>query len=134
MVPLSILIFVTLRLKSELKSTSQYMATNQNQLQRNRRDRKITISLLIILIVFIICQLFTCLPYIEYVILWVVLDKLIMWLHEMIFMSFVTRHVLLVFNSSVNILIYVYFSQHYRGLVSKHVLIHFRCKRNQSSA
>ena len=52
LLPLSILIFVTLRLRSQLKSTSGQILTNQSLSQRRKRDRKITLSLIVIMTVF----------------------------------------------------------------------------------
>ena len=134
LLPLSILIFVTLRLRSQLKSTSGQILTNQSLSQRRKRDRKITLSLIVIMTVFILCQVSTCIASLGYVIFTFVKAAYIEIVANIVWVLFVTRHALVVFNSSVNILIYVYFCKNYRDLVSKHVLIHFKCNRNQSIA
>ena len=132
--PLSILIVITFKLRSALKKMSEQQIcckyAAQNQSQRNERDRRITFSLFMILTVFIICQSTTCLAYLQFIIFFFVIETHIFYVQKMIFISFVARHVLIVFNSSINVLVYVYFSKHYRNLVRKHVLKHFQCNKS----
>ena len=129
LIPLSILLFITVRLRMVLKLMLEQRMNIQKEPQGKDRERRITISLFVILTVFLVCQCTTCLVYLVDILQYWVIDTDHDFVYKIIFMSFVGRHVLIVFNSSVNVLIYVYFSKHYRRLVRKHVL-RYTCMRS----
>ena len=128
-VPLTILIVITFRLRSALRSSSEQRISIQNSSQRTERYCKITMSLFVLLTVFILCQSINFLANVQLIIYAFIYVEHSEFLFKITFMAFVTRHVFIVFNSSVNVLIYVYFSKHYSNLVHKHVILTFRCNK-----
>ena len=113
--PLLILLYLTTKMRKALVSMSKRgnEICPRSNTQNVKREKRITLSLIKVLFVFLFCQTTSAIPYVLHLLY--VRRGLVR--VEIVYVAFLLRHIFLVINSSVNMPIYVCFSEHYRQLV-----------------